>query len=267
MGIRTAAAFTLLLTSFVACRSDTVALEYALEEGTLEYTMQADAQASWDIAGRGRGSYSVTFEVSETVESVDAEGAVVHVEMTPTSVEENGLPSPGPDQRSFTLRIGASGQVLEVIDVDGVPAEAIDPDELAFIGTYRPPLPLEAVTLGDSWVAEQQVTVGSVFQQVNTTGHLDSLDVSADGDQADLSYSGKGPLVWTAALPQGDASLTGTATSSAEARLNITDGILDTARSSTRGDFEVRVQPNQGTTPLSGTLQLDLELEIERIHG
>ena len=265
MGIRAVVVCSLLLASFVACRSDTVALEYALEEGTLLYTMQADAQARWNIAGRGRGSYSVTFDVAETVESVDAEGAVVHVQMNPTSVEENGLPSPGPDERTFTLKIGTSGQVLEVIEVDGVPAEAIDPDELAFIGTYRPPLPLEAVTLGDSWEAEQQVTVGSVFQQVTSTGHLDSLDVSADGDLADLSYAGEGPLVWTAALPQGDASLTGSATSSAEARFNISDGILDTARSSTRGDFEVRVQPNEGATPLNGTLQLDLELEIKRL--
>ncbi|MGH2755780.1 MAG: hypothetical protein ACRDLB_15295, partial [Actinomycetota bacterium] len=157
--------------------------------------------------------------------------------------------------------------VFEVIEVDGVPAAAIDQDELAFIGTYRPPLPLEGVTLGDSWPAEQQVNVGSVFQQVRSTGHLESLDVSAEGDLADLSYSGEGPLVWTAALPQGDASLTGSATSRAEARLNISGGYLNRARSSTRGDFEVRVKPIQGRAPISGTLQLDLELEIAQVGG
>jgi len=254
----------LLLASFAACRSDTLALEYVLDEGLeLAYTMQADAEASWNIGEPGRGSYSVTFDVTETIESVDAVGAVVHVVMTPTSVEEEGLPSPGPDERTFTLKIGSNGQVLEVIDVDGVPAEAIEPDELAFIGTYRPPLPLEAVSLGDSWEAEQQVDVGTVFQQVKTTGHLDSLDVSEENDLADLSYSGEGPLVWTTTLPQGDASLTGSATSSAEARLNITDGFLESARSSTLGDFEVRVQPTGGSAPISGTLTLDLELHIQ----
>jgi hypothetical protein len=268
MKARSVVLVSLLLVAGVSCRSDTVALAYSLEEGsTLEYTMQADAQARWDIAGRGRGSYSVTFDVVESIQSVDTEGAVVHVEMTPTAVEEDGLPSPGPDVRTFTLKIGSSGQVLEVIEVDDVPAEAIDPDELAFIGTYRPPLPLEAVTLGDAWEAEQAVDVGSVFQQVKTTGHLDSLDVSAAGDLADISYSGKGPLVWTATLPQGDASLTGTALSLAEARLNITDGFLETARSSTRGDFEVRVQPTEGNVPINGTLELDLELEITRVSA
>jgi hypothetical protein len=263
MKIRAASAAALVLASFAACRSDTLALEYSLEEGvTLEYSMQADAEARWTIGDEGRGSYRVTFAVTETIQSVDDVGAVVHVEMTPTSVEEDGLPSPGPDQRTFTLKIGNNGQVLEVIEVDGVPAEAIDPDELAFIGTYRPPLPLEAVSLGDSWVAEQQVDVGSVFQQVKTTGHLDSLDVSEEGDLADVSYSGEGPLVWTTTLPQGDASLTGSATSSAQARLNISDGSLESASSSTRGDFEVRVQPSGGDAPISGTLQLDLELQI-----
>ena len=266
MKMRSVGVATLLLASFAACRSDTVALGYTLEQGsTLEYTMEAQAEARWNIGQPGRGSYSVTFDVVESIQSVDTEGAVVHVEMTPTAVEEEGLPSPGPEERTFTLKIGTSGQVLEVIEVDGVPAEAIDPDELAFIGTYRPPLPLEAVTLGDSWQAEQQVTVGSVFQQVKTTGHLDSLDVSADGDLADLSYSGEGPLVWTTTLPQGDASLTGSATSRAEARLNITGGYLDNARSSTRGDFDVRVQPTAGAAALNGTLQLDLELEITQV--
>jgi hypothetical protein len=259
-------AATLLLTTMGACRSDTLELDYVLEEdGTLEYTMVADAEAHWNLGEAGGGSYTATFDVVETVQSVESDGAVVHVEMTPTDIDERGFPSPGPKERTFTLKVGTDGQVLNVIDVDGVPAEAIDPDELALIGTFRPPLPLEAVSLGDSWPAQQEFTVGSVFQQVKSVGQLESLDVSADGDVADLSYSGSGPLAWTVTLPQGDASLTGSATSRAQARLNIDGGFLDSATSSTKGRFEVRAQPVQGGAALTGTLVLDLEIEIHHV--
>ena len=261
--MRLASVALLLATLGVACRPDTVDLTYRLDpDSVLRYEMVASADASWDIEGRGEGSYEVTFEITEAVRSVDEEGAVVSVVMDPVDVKEEVLLSPGPRERSFTLRVGPDGQVLEVVEVDGVPAEALEPDELAFIGTYRPPLPLEPVRLRDSWPAAQQLQVGSVFQQVASTGHLDALDVDGAAKVAELSYSGSGPLVWTTTLPQGAAELTGAADSTSTAEFDIEGGVLRSATSSTQGRFEVRVVPEQGQAPLTGTLRLDLELEL-----
>jgi hypothetical protein len=259
-------ALALLSLPVTACRSDTVDLAYALEAGSIfRYEIDARAEASWDIGGEGDGSYEVSFEVTETVESADEDGAIVAVVMTPTRVEEEGLPSPGPENRSFTLQLSSDGEVLQVFEVDGVPAEALEPDELAFIGTYRPPLPQDQVTLLDTWSASREMDTGSVFQQVATEGRLRGLAVSERGDVAEVGFEGDGPLVWTTTLPQGAAELTGLARTSSDVVFNIADGHLDTANSSTRGDFQVRVLPGQGQAPIVGTLQLDLFLDLKRL--
>ena len=249
-----------------ACRADTVELAYRYPaEGSITYRMDAHASAQWDIGGRGSGSYDVSFEVTETVESAEGDGVVVSVLMVPLEVKEQGLPSPGAKQRSFALRIDPNGEVLEVLEVDGVPAQALDPDELAFIGTYRPPLPLEAVQLRDTWRSEQEVQLDAVFQQVASTGQLDGLRRDEGGRIARLTYSGEGPLVWATTLPQGEAELTGSATSVSEAELDIDAGFLRTASSTTSGDFEVRVDPGGEQVPIVGTLQLDLDLTLRKV--
>lgn len=248
------------------CRSDTVELAYKLEAETVQtYRMEARAQASWDIGEHGSGSYKITLDVTEAVRSVDPSGAIVAVVMTPLEVSEEGLPSPGPGERSFTLRVGPGGEVLEVLEVDGITAEALEPEEIAFIGTYRPPMPTQAVRLLDTWTTDQVVESGSVFQQVASTGRLDALDVDSGDPVAELIFEGRGPLGWTTTLPQGEAELTGTAVTSNEAELDIIDGYLNTSSSVTSGHFDVRVEPGGGVAPIIGTLDLDLHLELRRI--
>jgi len=113
------------------CRSDSVSLDYQYEEGSeLNYELVATAKSSWDIAGRGEGSYRVTFDVTEVVESSDDDEAVINISLTPTDVVERGLPSPGNSPRSFTLLVGSNGEVLEVLAVDDIPAESLDPESL-----------------------------------------------------------------------------------------------------------------------------------------
>jgi hypothetical protein len=140
----------------------------------------------------------------------------------------------------------------------------LDPDELAFIGTYRPPLPLTEVTLHDEWTSEQQVEVGNVFQQVSTTGLLETLDRDADGRIAEIRYSGEGPLVWSTTLPQGEADLTGSATTESAAELDIDGGFLRSASSTTEGSFEVRVVAGEERAPIRGRLEFRLELQLSR---
>jgi hypothetical protein len=259
-----ALAVALLALALASCRPDEIALRYRFEPGTeISYRMTADADATWNIGGSGSGSYKVTFDVVETVRDA-GDDVVVSVQMTPVDVEENGLPSPGSEERSFSLRIGPGGEVEEVLEVDGVGADALDPDELVFIGTYRPPLPDEPVGLGDSWDSEQQVQLESVFQQVVTTGRLDRLDTDGDGRVAEIAYSGSGPLIWTTTLPQGEADLTGSANTRSEARFDIDRGSLREATSTMSGSFEVRIVPGGNRPPIMGTLDLSLDLHVTR---
>lgn len=255
-----------LATIATACRPDTVELMYRYPlQGTITYRMDAHASAEWDIGGHGSGSYDVTFEVTETVERSLGEDVVVSVLMVPLKVEEHGLPSPGAKRRSFALRIDRSGEVVEVLEVDGVPAKALDPDELAFIGTYRPPLPLEPIRLRDTWRSEQEVQTRSLFRQVMSTGELEGLRRDAQGKVARLDYTGEGPLVWATRLPQGKAELTGSARTESQAELDIDGGFLRAATSTTSGDFRVRVSPQGQTAPIVGTLRLDLDLTLEKL--
>ncbi len=59
--------------------------------------------------------------------------------------------------------------------------------------------------------------------------------------------------------------MTGTATTTSAAKLSLQDGSLVSGRSSTVGDFDVRVVPaDDVTTPLTGTLHLELTLRLRR---
>jgi len=252
--------------ALVACRPDTVSLSYRYPLGrTLEYRLEAKAEASWDIGGRGRGSYTATFDVFETIESADRRGALVEVLMRPAEVVEEGLVGPGSQDRRFRLRLDASGGVVDVLEVDGAPARALDAGELAFIGTYRPPLALRPARLGAEWESEQEVQLGPVFQQIVTRGRLEGLMTDAGARLADVSYRGDGPLVWTTSLPEGEAELAGSARLAGRALMDVDLGLLRSASSVMSGDFEVRVVPIDRTAALAGTMHLDLELALRRI--
>ncbi|MCA1704110.1 MAG: hypothetical protein LC808_12940 [Actinobacteria bacterium] len=263
--LRTILALTLLF-SLAACRTDKLDLAYRFSEGTvLKYSMHATAAASWDIGGTGEGSYDVTFEVVEAVQAVEEDGAVVAVSMSPESSSSHGLPAPGPDARSFTLKVGQNGEVREVLEVDGISAQDLNPNDVAFIGTYRPPLPLEPVPLQGSWRSRQEVQVGSVLQELATLGTLTALDRDRNGRTATMVYRGEGPVSWRATLPQGAADLTGTAATSSDAVLDIDGGFLRSAGSTTSGNFDVQVLAQNGGAPLDGTLHLELYLDLRKL--
>jgi hypothetical protein len=249
-----------------ACRPDTVGLTYRFRAGNeTRYRMEAHARASWLLGGRGEGSYDAVFEVTERVEEESSGGHTVSVVMTPIDVQEDGLPSPGLDERSFSLRTGPNGEVLEVIEVNGVSAGVVDNDQVGLIATYRPPLPLKPVRLNETWNAHQQLQLPSVFQQIATIGRLTRLDRDAEGALAQLAYSGRGPLVRTIALPQGEADLTGSTTIDINAQLDIDEGILRQATSQTVGRFDVRVLPPDQRAPIVGALRLDLDVKLEEL--
>jgi hypothetical protein len=263
--VKRISSFAAVLLILVGCRPDTVELGYRFVPGReLTYRLVASARAFWDIGGTARGSYRVIFDVVEKVGSVDADGAILSVEMTPIDVEEVLLPSPGAEQRSFALLAGLDGQVIDVLQVDGIEARDLEPDQLLFIGTYRPPLPADPVSLSDRWSSQQELGGRSIFQQIETHGTLESLNRDEEGDYAELSYDGDGPLVWTTTLPQGAAELTGSTHTQTSAIFDLDGGFLRSAQSSTTGNFEVRVVPEGGDAPIRGTLRLELDLELER---
>ena len=251
-----------------ACRSDTVDLTYRYPpDSETVYRMTAEATAEWDIAGRrGEGSYEITFEISETIESADEDSAIVMVEMRTEDFEERGLPSPGSQRRSFKLRLGPNGEKLEVLEVDGVPAADLDRDELSFIGTYRPPLPLESISLHGTWRSQQGFQLETLSQEVVTLGELTGLSRDQESEVADIEYSSRGPLELTTVLPQGTADLEGTEETTSRAELDISEGFLRSGSSTTRSDFDVSVEPSGGGAAQTGELSQDLQVDIELVR-
>ncbi|MDQ3939966.1 MAG: hypothetical protein M3238_01275 [Actinomycetota bacterium] len=257
-----------LLAVLSACRPDEIELAYKYADpgGETRYVMDARATARWNIGEPGNGSYHVRFEVREEIEPRADGSAVVSVTMTPVEVEEDNLLSPGSEERSFILVLGPNGEKLDVLQVDGVPATALDDDELALIGTFRPPLPLEAVGLGDTWDAQQQLSVGSVFQDIATEGVLEGLRRDDAGHRvAELSYAGDGLVSQTLRLPQGTAALEGTTRIEIDADLDIDDGVLLRVSSVTAGTFDARVVPQGEDAPIVGAVDLELELALHRV--
>ncbi len=104
-----------------------------------------------------------------------------------------------------------------------------------------------------------------MFQEVRTRGELLSVGRDAEGTTASLGYSGGGPLVWNAALPQGAAELSGDSRTTTTAELDLEGGFLRNATSSTEGAFDVEVQAEAEGLPLTGSLQLSLDLELEAL--
>ncbi len=264
--VKRAILFIFLAGALSACRPDTIALNYRFPPGEqIHYRMEAHAEARWNLEGRGVGTYDAVFDVVERVTEDTGEGAIVRVTMTPVEVSEKGLPSPGLDPRSFILRAGPNGEVLEVVEIEGVPAGVLENDQIGLIATYRPPLPIEPVRLNGTWNAQQQLELPSVFQQVTTIGRLTMLERDADGRVAHIDYTGSGPLVRTLQLPQGQADLDGETEISIDADLDIDRGVLRGAVSSTTGTFDVRVVPPDRRAPMVGSLRYDLDVSLQRV--
>lgn len=258
------------LLALTACRPDTVRLDYGYpEDTTFRYSMRMRAEADWRLSGpegpsEDEGSAEVVFDVFEEIDSVEGAGAVVDVTIDPVEVvEEENLLVPT-ETRSFTLRLGRDGERLEVLEVDGVPASALEQDQLSFIDTYRPLLPLEPVRIGSEWSANQAYDLPSGFQEIRMRGSLDALTVDTRGDVARLSYTGRGPLAGPVNLPQGTAELTGTSEVEMDAELDIDDGYLRSASSVIASDFDVRLTTSPGELPRTGPLHQVLRIDIER---
>lgn len=265
MRLRVALLAVMLLA--VSCRSERVDLSYRYDQRErLEYELEARAEATWEIGQAGSGSYDVRLKVVEEIEPQPDGTALVNVTMTPIDVNENGLLPPGSDERSFRLQLGENGEKLQVLEVDGVPATDLDDDELALIGTYRPPLPLDPVALRDSWDARQRLTLEDLFQQIVVTGTLEGLHRAAGGNRiAELRYEGDGPVEQSLSLPQGEAALRGETSVEIEAELDLDRGVLVEASSTTTGSFEARVTPGGEEAPTVGGLDLQLELKISEV--
>jgi hypothetical protein len=226
--------------------------------------MHAHARARWDIQGPGEGSYDATFKVTERVTAVEAGGAIVSVDILPERIEEAGLPAPGAELRTFSVEVAADGRVIGVRKVNGISASALDPEQLALLGTYRPPLPAHEVRLGDEWTSAQTLELPSISQELMEIGRLQAFRRDGASRIAELEYSGTGPLQWHTALPQGVAQLDGTGTTRTTADFDIDAGSLQAGRSLTNGTFSVRVQGTGSQAPITGSLHLELRLSIDR---
>ena len=249
--------------AFVGCRPDTVELAYDFPTGTtLNYQMVSTVDANWDIGSEGEGSYRVVFDVTEEVQEVDDESAVVSLDLTRTEVEEDNFTPPS--DSSFTVRVDEHGAVLEVIEVDGVAASLLEPEQRSLILTYRPLVAVEPVRLHEEWDALQEFE-GAEFEQLKLVGKLEKLDRDEQGDFAALSYTGSGPLIGSRELPEGNAELSGSTRTVGEAIVDLDDGLLRTARSSTNYDFDVNVIPQDAANPIAGTLEIEQDLELTKV--
>jgi hypothetical protein len=256
-------AVSVVAAAAVSCRPDTVELAYSFREGDiLRYRLEAEARAEWDIEGEGSGFYRVVFAVTEEVEDVDDTGAIVALDLRRLDAEENNFPVP--QDSSFTVRVDAHGAVTDVLEVGGVEASELSPEERSTLRTYRTLLALQPVELGEQWPASQEFQ-GAEFESIDVTGTLEALNRDEKGRFAELSYRGRGPLIDTRQLPQGDAQLDGRSRTRGRATMDLDGGFLRASTSSTEYDYDVRVIGEGAGNTVTGDLHLELDLSLRKL--
>lgn len=248
----------------VSCSKETVEPVYSYPAGTARYRLEATGAARWNVGGRDSGSYRISYRVKETIRRTGS-GALVTLELTPTDVEQDKLLPLGSETRSFTLRLGAKGEVLEVVEVDGLPPRDLNPDELTLIAAFRPPLPIGAVAVRDRWRSDQAVELDGVSERLTTRGRLDALGVDSAGEFARLSYEGSGTLTGRPSFEFGRAGLEGPITTRGTGIFDLGGGFLRQGRLVTTARFEVELDRRRQLPAIVGTMRTELRVDVERL--
>ena len=198
-------------------------------------------------------------ETTATVLTADPEEVRVRVE----------LRRPGSPNRTFIVLFDRAAQLSGVESVEGLPPDILGtssfPELLPAASAAPPKRPLEP---GETWKIDAQPNLpGSGSARLVGTGRLESVR-SVDGRKlATIKAETSVPLSSTTRLRDASLAVEGTETTETTAVRAVADGVVESARAVTRGDFRLSLTPPgvESATPLTGTMTIELRSETRRL--
>ncbi len=246
-----------------ACRPGAVRLTFRPEVGAVyRYEVEVRTTSEVDL-GRGEPEIreeDVVLSAEHTVLRAGDEGVLVRVL----------LREPGAEDRVFEVVFDRAAQLEEVQSIEGVPDERLGMlgiSEIFPAAAGAPPD--QPLVPGASWVIDDAIQLPGVSASTALTGsgRLVELGVVDDEEVARLASAARLPLDSVFPGADGTLRLSGTQVSDYQATLDLDDGAVREATSSTVGRFDLEVgpPPGQAGSPVRGSLVVEVNSETRLV--
>ncbi len=246
-----------------ACRPGAVRLTFRPEVGDVfRYEVEVRTTSEVDL-GRGEPEIreeDVVLTAEHTVLRAGDEGVLVRVLLL----------EPGAEDRVFEVVFDRAAQLEEVQSIEGVPDERLGMlgiSEIFPAAAGAPPD--QPLVPGASWVIDDAIQLPGVgaSSALTGSGRLVELGVVGDEEVARLASAARLPLDSAFPGPNGTLRLSGTQVTDYQATLDLDDGAVREATSSTLGRFDLEVgpPPGQSGSPVRGSLVVEVNSQTRLV--
>lgn len=248
--------WALALTALTGCSSDTVEVSYRPAVGdVVVYRTSVRAVTVSQIGQEGprRRETTSVLTARHRVLSSDPDGARVEVRLE----QDEGAPS------TFVVRFDRAGQLSEVQQIEGLPADALGDLGLAqILPAAAGAPPRRGLAPGDTWDIDEPVALvdGVPAARLTGQGRLVSLGV-VDGRQvATVDSRYRLPVRRTASDTGGRLAMEGFLATRAHVSYDLDSDQVHGVESTSEGHYEVMLLPPAGVTgvPVPGTLDVEV---------
>ncbi len=182
------------------------------------------------------------------------------------------LQQAGEPDRTFVARFDRGAQLAGVEAVEGLPPSVLGPGALPHILPGAPGAPPDRpLAPGERWTIDTPVGLPGAFPaRISGSGRLLELGLLDGRKVASTRAETRVPLTSTAQLRGSTVTLSGTEVSEGTATRAIADGVVERARTLTRGEFRVTlrpVQPEELVAPVAGTLTVEVRSVTRRLRA
>ncbi len=243
-----------------ACRTGTVLVTFRPEVGaTYRYGVSVRSETTVRIGRNPPETRQLEVKLNAEHTVLEASDEGVRVEVV--------LSEPGTDDRTFVVVFDRAAQ-LEAIE--GMPDDTTGtigiPEIFPAAAGAPPPQPLGP---GARWAIDDEVTLPGADPGARLvgTGRLVGLGVVDGEDVARIRSSARLPASTLLPLPRGDLRFDGSQTTRYRSTVDLDDGAVREAYSTTVGSFRLELGPPPGQTgaPVAGSLEVRVESETERL--
>lgn len=261
--MRRLAACALLLGLLAGCREHTVSLSFRPEAGaTYRYEVRVEARTTTRLEGRPaeRKEEEVRLLAEHTVLESNARGVRIRVLVG----------EPGTAAQAFVVRFNRAAQLESIETVEGdAPdvAGALGVPEIFPGGAGGPPG--RRLAPGERWEASREVLLPLATEpsRLRVEGRLVELGLSGGEEVARITSTARLPIATASPSTGGLVVLDGEQVIRQRATFDLDDGAVRHVRASTRGAFDIEVQPPPGTLaePVPGSLRVEVTSTTRRL--
>lgn len=247
----------------VGCRDHTVALAFRPEIGsTYRYEVRVHAVSTTTLEGQApeRTDEEVRLIAEHTVLDAGPEGVRVQVLVG----------EPGTSAQVFYVEFNRAAQLESIESTVGVPADvvgALGVSEIFPGGAGGPPN--RRLAPGETWRVDRRISVpgAEAPSRLRVTGRLAELGLAGDEKVARMHTTTRLPFRATQLTTAGIVALDGRQHIEQEATYDLDDGAIRTVQATTRGRFDIQVQPPSGliAEPVPGTLEVRVTSRTRRL--